>query len=137
MHTDQPASSTPSSHESIPYQQSPPSIPAFSEDPDLLRSGYFALATSIDAFNPSIAPGQISVAHAPSSRMEMLRVRSAPSHPHSGGESSTQLPPRDSASPRFLPSLHAPRFPPVVSDKKPTENMGSRLPSGLLSGESL
>lgn len=137
MRADQPASSAPSSHESIPFQQSPPSIPAFSEDPDLIRSGYLASATSVDVFGPSIAPGQISVTHTPSPRLETLHARPAPTHPHMGEESSTQLSPRDSASPRSLPSLHAPRFPPVVSDKKPIKNIGSRPPLGLSSGESL
>lgn len=136
MPPEQPAGPTPASHESIPFQQSPPSIPAFSEDPDLLRSGHL-VATSIDSFNPSIATGQISVTQTPPPRLETLRARSTPPRPYISETAFSQLPPRDSASPHFLPSLHAPRFPPIVSDKQPIRNIGSRPPSSLPSGESL
>lgn len=119
---------SPSSRESFPYQQSPPSIPAFSEVSDLLRPGYFALETSLNASSMLDTLGQTSGVHTPPARLDMLRVRSAPVLPHIGRQSSAQLSLRDSASSRFLPPSRAPRSEPVVADETSHANTGSHSP---------
>lgn len=111
----------PSSHDHIPYQQSPPSIPSFSEVSDLFHPGYFALETILNASNVVNTPARTPGTHTPPTRLDMLRVRSAPTVPHVGRRSSAQISLRDSANSRFRAS----RSEPFIGDEAPLTNIDS------------
>src|ERR1700734_2725808 len=49
-------------HSQIPFQQSSPSVPAFSEDPELLRVGHLVLG---EGLTPSTTQSQITIAPSP------------------------------------------------------------------------
>ena len=136
MRGDQSGPSNKPPRESVPFQQSSPSIPAFSEEAEILPPGYIVLGASASAYNVSATHAPTPIVHIPSPRFQVHRIHPVPFISKNNELSPQRLLLREIETLHSPPSLlPSPQFTPGAFRETFLGRLNSTAPSTSLFGE--